>query len=353
MNQPYQRPRKPLSRAQIAELKRKRRRQRWIFCAFALLLLIVVITVAVLAVRSLLPAAEDDTIGEHRPETLTQTLPHEEEEETPSTTYISVPRSAIHEGNLILVNRTYACPESHGAELVAASSLPSDAYTLNEDSLSIDSTTLSALHEWLGAFHQLYPECELVLREAYRTAEQQQSMYDYYVRLGGKDYADQYVNPVGYSEHQTGLAVDINYRLANGKIAGLTTEGNYAWVTENAPNYGFILRYPADKVALTGANYESWHFRYVGVPHAIAMKELDYCMEQYIDYVTLFSYDSNHLKVSGPGGEQYEIYYYQATEDEQQQVPIPYGTTNYTIEGDNVQGFVVTIRTDAGAASNA
>lgn len=88
MNQPYQRPRKPLSRAQIAELKRKRRRQRWIFRAFALLLLIVVITVAVLAVRSLLPAAEDDIIGEHRPETLTQTLPHEEEEETPSTTYI-------------------------------------------------------------------------------------------------------------------------------------------------------------------------------------------------------------------------------------------------------------------------
>lgn len=167
MNQQYQRPKKPLSRAQIAELKRKRRRERLIFRTFAFLLLLVVITVSVLVIRSLLYR---DTGGDEteKPTPLTQDTT-EDKEEVPDTTYINVPRSDIHQGRLVLVNRTYACPENYNEDLISASSRLTEAYDLNDDSLIVDSITLEALNEWLGTFHRLYPEYKLVLREAYRT----------------------------------------------------------------------------------------------------------------------------------------------------------------------------------------
>lgn len=75
----------------------------------------------------------------------------------------------------------------------------------------------------------------------------------------------------GHSEHQTGLAVDIDG-------SGAT----YAWLEEHCWEYGFILRYPADKTEITGIIYEPWHFRYVGTELALELKELGLCMEEYM-----------------------------------------------------------------------
>ena len=60
-------------------------------------------------------------------------------------------------------------------------------------------------------------------------------------------------------------------------------DGDYAWLTENAWRYGFILRYPPEKADVTGIGYESWHFRYVGIPHAWYMQENNLCLEEYLD----------------------------------------------------------------------
>ncbi len=57
------------------------------------------------------------------------------------------------------------------------------------------------------------------------------------------------------------------------------------WIEENAWKYGFILRYPEDKTELTGIQYEPWHIRYVGLPHSAIMKEKNFVLEEYMDYL--------------------------------------------------------------------
>jgi len=106
---------------------------------------------------------------------------------------------------------------------------------------------------------------QLQVSTAYRGYEYQTGLYNGYVSRQGQAVADQESARPGYSEHQTGLAVDI--RAASNKCSldacfGSMAEGQ--WLSANAYRYGFILRYPADKTAITGYEYEPWHFRYVG-----------------------------------------------------------------------------------------
>ena len=87
----------------------------------------------------------------------------------------------------------------------------------------------------------------------------------------------------GTSEHHTGLAADIvtpTHQTLDPEFAD-TDAGK--WLQENAAEYGFILRYPEDKQDITEIIYESWHYRYVGVDHAMAIKENGLCLEEYLE----------------------------------------------------------------------
>ena len=79
----------------------------------------------------------------------------------------------------------------------------------------------------------------------------------------------------GHSEHETGLALDVN---SGSKV--------YKWLGEHCWDYGFILRYPDDRMSITGIIYEPWHFRYVGTELSLELKELGLCMEEYFDMLT-------------------------------------------------------------------
>ena len=81
----------------------------------------------------------------------------------------------------------------------------------------------------------------------------------------------------GTSEHQLGLAVDINANPDNS-----TDEEVYAWLAENAWQFGFILRYPQDKTQITGIQYEPWHYRYVGREAAAHIHTSGQCLEEYL-----------------------------------------------------------------------
>lgn len=96
-------------------------------------------------------------------------------------------------------------------------------------------------------------------------------------RAQAEQDAQLWVNPVGYSEHQTGLAVDIN-------ADGIHSTGTqvYSWLSVHAWEYGFILRYPEGKTALTGTDYEPWHYRYVGKDAAKAIHDQGICLEEYL-----------------------------------------------------------------------
>ena len=106
---------------------------------------------------------------------------------------------------------------------------------------------------------------------------------------GGMSEADAYattatiINPPGSSEHQSGLCADL-HNLPAADIA-FANEAAYTWLKENCWKFGFILRYPEDKVSITGISFEPWHYRYVGRFHAQQMQTLGMCLEEYWTYL--------------------------------------------------------------------
>lgn len=119
---------------------------------------------------------------------------------------------------------------------------------------------------------------------AYRSYKSQKQVYDERVRRVGKKQADEYVAHSGTSEHQTGLAIDVTNEAGfKGMLTvdfGQTREGK--WLKANAYRFGFIMRYPKEKEAITGYNYESWHIRYVGVKAAKEIYGKNIVLEEYL-----------------------------------------------------------------------
>lgn len=126
---------------------------------------------------------------------------------------------------------------------------------------------------------------EYVAFSGYRSYEYQTSLYNRYVNRDGKNNADRYSARPGYSEHQTGLAFDIGEK--NQEDLWLTSEFGETpagtWLMENAHQFGFILRYPEGKEAITGFMYESWHYRYVGIEVATKVFNEQVTLEEYLE----------------------------------------------------------------------
>ena len=110
---------------------------------------------------------------------------------------------------------------------------------------------------------------------AYRSYETQTGLYNRYVSIDGKANAERYSARPGYSEHQTGLALDINTASIS---AHFENTAEYAWLRAHCARFGFLLRYPREKESITGYRYEPWHYRYVGQDIART------CMDQGLTY---------------------------------------------------------------------
>ena len=123
----------------------------------------------------------------------------------------------------------------------------------------------------------LEEDMHILANSAYRSYNDQQEVYDTYLNLYGQKYVDNYVAVPGFSEHQTGLALDIAAKDNN----TFKNSPEYTWMQENAYKYGFILRYPNDKQDITGYKYEAWHFRYVGKEAAKYIQENNITYDEY------------------------------------------------------------------------
>lgn len=125
----------------------------------------------------------------------------------------------------------------------------------------------------------------LMVASAYRPFTLQKNLYDRYVAQQGETAADTQSARPGYSEHQTGLAVDIEPTTQNCEVElcfADTPEGK--WVAENAYKHGFVLRYQEGKDEITGYMYEPWHLRYVGKPLAEELhKQSNPTLEQFFN----------------------------------------------------------------------
>ena len=117
---------------------------------------------------------------------------------------------------------------------------------------------------------------------AYRTEDYQRMLYTNKVRTAGQTHADNYSARPGFSEHQTGLAVDINSTSTSFEYTPA-----FAWLQKHAHEYGFIMRYPRGREWITGYSYEPWHYRYVGADIAYAVHAEGITYDEYYDkYIT-------------------------------------------------------------------
>ena len=121
----------------------------------------------------------------------------------------------------------------------------------------------------------------LMVNSSYRNYKDQQRVYNNYKTNHGEAYADNIAARPGYSEHQTGLALDI-FSIASPSQATFKDSESYQWLLNNSYKYGFILRYPDGKENITGYKFESWHYRYVGKEHAAIIMENGLCLEEYL-----------------------------------------------------------------------
>ena len=122
----------------------------------------------------------------------------------------------------------------------------------------------------------------LMVNSSFRTYQDQEEIYKQFSSKG-KEYADSYAARPGFSEHQTGLAIDIT-STANPTSNAFKESNEYTWLKEHCHEYGFIHRYPEGKENITGYNTESWHFRYVGKKIATQIYNEGITFDEYYAY---------------------------------------------------------------------
>lgn len=180
---------------------------------------------------------------------------------------------AVHTGSLILVNRDYACREADRKTLVPVGS-PRSGVLMERRAALLLEELMAKLHGW----------ADIAPVSGWRSLAEQRATWEWTLAKEGEAFTRKYVALPGHSEHHTGLAIDLGERREDIDpiCPAFPEDGPCGRFSRLAARYGFILRYPAGKEAVTGIAHEPWHFRYVGVPHALIMEERGLTLEEYI-----------------------------------------------------------------------
>lgn len=362
----------PSSRKRVNERLRRRRRRTLVLTTllFVLVLLILAALYVGFLVRSRMAGQDDQTTPPDNQTTLSPgdtttapdvteppettvpvpetTLPPETEKPpailpTYNTT-IELPRTAVYQGDLILVSASfpYVFPADE-LHLTGLYGNKSQGYQLGSSQDKLDTDVLREFNRAIDAFYAETQDGNLLVARncAYRDEATQADIYAKRVASVGEAEAAKYVALPGCSEHHTGMALDLSV-YTDGKVYALGDFPVYEWITRNLPLYGFVLRYPQNKIDITGIAYEPWHFRYVGIPHAVYMTQNRLCMEEYINNLRAYPAEGRHLTVEA-NEIKYEIYYVPVTpEGDMTKILVP-DNAPYTVSGNNVDGFIVTV----------
>ncbi len=257
---------------------------------------------------------------------------------------VSVSNSEVYSGYMVLVNYETIFNFDYAEPTVTLyhNDEKSDSYSLATSSISCAYSILEYLNNFLDAYAEATGDDGAIINSGARTYEEQLSIMEEYTELYGEDYANAYVAVPGYSEHHTGYALD---------IASLGSDYDSLWFIENCWRYGFVQRYQAGKEDITKISYEYWHYRYVGAPHAEIMMTTNLCHEEYVDMLREYTIETPYEFTSSDDGTVYELYFVAASSDnveEATDVSIPTYAEEYKIEGNNVDGFVVTVTVSYG-----
>ena len=236
------------------------------------------------------------------------------------------------QGPLVLVNTTHEYTFPNGIDHLGKLNdmrLSHDPRVYQQSGLStyMEKTALAALDQMLVDFHAATGKDDVILKYAYRSAEDQQQLVE-----GGA------ATQVGYSDHHTGMGIQLGY-IRDGRNYALATDAVYNWLFENCHKYGFVIRYPEGKSDITGVSDYTDYFRYVGVAHATYMKANDLCLEEYVSLIKGYT-DDKPLKINGADGRYYEVWYVAVDGSATVKHPTNYA---YTVSGTNDGGVVITV----------
>lgn len=332
----------------------------------AALLLIISGTSYALSSSRTAPPPADDTLeqdgGSQLPSVELPSLPDEEPvdvdpAETDPTNqnsyyfdFVSMTEADLGTGELVLVNNMIKFRGSvNEEELLVVRDNKNSSYMVSDRNVMLLPSAMNALNEMLGDFFAATGNNGVMARSGYRTVEYQQELYEDDLASSGANSSTLVAMP-GYSEHHTGLVVDFTtYNSQTDSYREFDGTGDFAWIMENCHRYGFINRYPEGKEKLTLIDNEPWHFRYVGIPHASIMKDYDFCLEEYIDFIKNYTIDSGFLLKDTDDGARYIVYYVPLSSGETTAVyhPKKHGSDEfypYSISGNNVDGFIVTVQ---------
>lgn len=249
-------------------------------------------------------------------------------------------------GELVLINKLHAYDFDARSTLfphefpVSIYENKNDVYTVKNINLSLNKTAINALNELLADFVNTTGNRDIIIVDGHRSFEMQQLVLASKISQYGEEQGRLIATEPGNSEHHTGYAIDLSL-FVNGRYEEYYGQGIYDWITKNCYKYGFVIRYPEDKTNITGIDYEPWHLRYVGLPHAYHMTKEGLCLEEYIDRLAYYPIDSERLTIASPDGT-YEVYTVSVTGD-MSEIKVP-KTLPYTLSGDNCGRIVVTVK---------
>ena len=177
---------------------------------------------------------------------------------------ITTKNGVTYVNGILIANKTYALPASYNPGGLTKETY--NAFVEMRNAASRDGISL-----WICS--------------GFRSYDTQRWLYQSYVNRDGKAAADTYSARAGHSEHQTGLAMDLNYASS-----WFDNTNEARWIANNCWKYGFIIRYPQGKQNVTGYKYESWHVRYLGKDLAKKVYDSGLCLEEYLGITSQYNY---------------------------------------------------------------
>ena len=269
--------------------RRKRRAARRLLCLTVLACCIAGGTAFVLTRRQLLPSASAASAASAS------------EEADSSVLTAAEAQAMLDDPRMILVNHTNPVPEN---------------YTVDTKECGSDTAINKTLQtEAADAFLAMQAAAardgvDVRMQSGYRSVKYQTKLYNdktqYYLDQGlseadARAKAAAIVNPPGYSEHNCGLAADLNSPEHTTLDEGFEDTAAFRWLCEHAVEYGFILRYPKDAEAVTEITYEPWHWRYVGPENAAVLQQSGLCFEDAIAVLHRLAAGESLAGIAGQG----------------------------------------------------
>ena len=283
----------------------------------------------------------------------------EDESQTPleNTRTETVDRAGLLSGGMLLVNPWHPLPSDFSETgLVSVGNASGWKIAVNDNSVRLFPVAFQALQDAVTAAAGQNLK-DYIIREAYRSNDDQTALFNKKMESLSKKYSGDIlieqtkktVNYPGTSEYQTGLSFRIDlYNKADATVGNQKFQESEQgkWLTANSWKYGLIFRFPStdypnadweDKSYKTGVSSHLDLYRYVGTAHSAAMKIMDYCLEEYVEFLIAHP----HICIYKDGALQYEVYRFAASDAPTYDVPIPNPAGSYIASLDNMGGVVL------------